>query len=705
MGFLDRIRRPVLVLSAALFLGTSDVRAARWLVVSSANAPGDKETQWRTDFTGINPNATDAAVKVTLLPPGGDNSALDINADVTLPARGQNSIPNVLQSLFSRGGSGALLLDSAASGLVLTSRTYNQQTDRQYGMLLPAIPEAEILQANETGHIIFVADSSRYRTNIIYVNASATSGKITTTLYDRNNNAIGMLSRDVPPYGQGQFNAFSATGAPSTTGARAEVTGTVAFAAVATVIDANTGDPFAVFARRGATASSDLLLPAAVHDTGDKGSKFRSDVRIFNPGSDAATVTLSFYPRGDSTASPETRTVPIPGKGLAVLDDILLETFQKEKAAGAVRMSSTRPIMAVSSTYNEAPEGTSGQDLPAIAVDQLINAGDVARLSSLIGGAFRTNLLLVNPSATPLTLSLTMKSTGGQELAKKNFELKAQSMDQINKLITDYFGLPADTSGFLEVTTVSGARGESPQADPVKYWVTATVIENTSNDPFQVTPSIERKPTPPGGGDCATFKMPRTGLKITYNVTSPSGGGETTTTYTSVSETHTEAQSVSPGPYGPINSTSFLDYELVDSPYQGFLLLKRVEIRTQVPVLGQLSVVVTFSPNLLFGPGRQWCTGMKWDTPSVTETVVTTPPGTTTTFQSPAFTGEVIAANTQITVAAGTFAVGHSRIPVWTADGIAVSEVWTSIEHGVAVKQVTTLPKGGIETVELVKIE
>jgi hypothetical protein len=697
-------RRACTAIAASILLSALPAHSARWLVVSTANAPGQNDTQWRTDFTGINPSSVDATVAVTLLPPGGDNSALDIKTDVLLPARGQKSVENVLQSLFTRSGSGALLLDSASTGLVLTTRTYNQQPDRQYGMLLPAIPESEILQANETGHIIFVADSTRYRTNIIYANASAQAGTITTTLFDTANKQIGTVTKDVLPYGQGQFNAFSATGAPSTTAARAEVTGTVAFAAVATIIDADTGDPFAVFARRASTASADLLVPAVVHAPGDKQSQFRSDVRAFNPSNEEATVVLYFYPRGDSSLAPESRGLIIPAKGLAALDDILLTKFQKDNAAGSIRFNSTKPLLVMSSTYNEAPEGTSGQDLPAIPVDQLINAGDTARLSSLLGGGFRTNLLLVNLSATELTLQLTMKNSSGAELAQKTTKLKAQSMDQINKLITDFFGLPAETNGFLEITTLSGSRGSELQADDVKYWATATVIENTSNDPYQVTPAIERKPIP-GGGDCATFKLPRQGLKITYNVTSPSGGGQTTTTYVSVSETHTEAQSVSPGPFGPVDSTSILDYDLVDTPYKGFLLLKRVEIRTQVPFLGSMTIVTTFSPNLLAGPGREWCTGLKWETPSVTQTIVTTPPGNTTTLQTPAFTGEVIAASEQITVAAGTFTVAHSRIPVSTTDGIAVAEVWTSHEHGVAVKQVTALPKGGTEMVDLIKLE
>ncbi len=450
MRFLSR--KPVLAFLIASFCSfvPATTEATRWIVVSSANAPGLNETKWLTDLTVVNPADAEAAVKVSLLERGKDNGSLSTNATIQVPAHGQTTVPNALGTLFEKEGSGALLLESSSAAVQASTRTYNQLADRSYGMYLPALTDAEILSAGETAHIIFVARSARYRTNIIYVNASSTRGSITVTLYDKDNQKLGEpVTKELLPHGQDQFDAFGPSSAPATSAARAEVTADVPFAAMSTVIDEKTGDPFAVVARRETIASVDLILPAAVHADGDKNARFRSDLRAFNPSGDPATVTFAFFPRGESTSVPETKPMTVSARGLAAIDDILLSLFEKNGAAGAIRVTSTRPLMVMSVTYNDDPvQGTSGQDLPAIPAGQLIQTGDVARLSTLLGGDFRTNIIFFNPGDAALDAELLFRSPSGAEIVKKTITMKARTMDQINKLLEDFFKIDANTTGF-----------------------------------------------------------------------------------------------------------------------------------------------------------------------------------------------------------------------------------------------------------------
>ncbi len=703
-----KLVRPNTPVFLALVLGIGvsfPSEAARWVVVSSANTPGLNETRWKTDLNVVNPGDQPAPVKVTLLSKGKDNSALSNSRTLTVPAQGQSTEPNVLSKLFSTEGSGALLLESTSTNLAVASRTYNEQPDRSYGMYLPALTEQDTLSAGETGHIIFVAKSDRYRTNIIFLNLSAAEGTVTVRLFDEQNRPLGSpVTTPVLPYSQDQFNAFDVSGAPATASARAEVTATVPFVAVATVVDAKTGDPFAVMARRASYAASDLILPAAAHIDGDKLAKFRSDVRAFNASSEAALATFSFYPAGVTSQSPETRQVPIPPMGLAAVDDIVLSLFGNASGSGAIRITSSQPLMVTSVTYNDAPEGTSGQDLPAIPAGQLISTADVARLSSLLGTPFRTNLLFFNPGSADLNLELSFKSPGSDAM-KKNFLLKARSMDQINRLLESFFQIDPNTSGYLEVKL---AESKALAAENGSYWVLATVVENTSNDPFQVTPEVQRNSSPPAGTGCVTVTPPKDGLKLTSSIKSGGVTGTLVSTFLNYTDTSSTVKTEEYLPTFTNISTSFLEYELKASdPYKGFVMLKKTTTQTTLPVIGAVTITLVLSEPRIQGPGKTQCAGVKWSGPNVALTNTTTPPGFTVPGETGTDDGEIFEVNKSITTPAGTFNTVHAKTKhFYPSTGYTTYvETWVSTEHGVAIKQISTDKDGQISEYEATKIE
>lgn len=105
----------------------------------------------------------------------------------------------------------------------------------------------------------------------------------------------------------------------------------------------------------------------------------------------------------------------------------------------------------------------------------------------------------------------------------------------------------------------------------------------------------------------------------------------------------------------------------------------------------------TFKPGVVADPAGRACARRTWPIRAVNVTSVSaqgqfsgmSDPGTLT----------IIAIHQSITVPAGKFDTVHFKRIMNTARGPAVDEYWKSIEHGVTVKRVHTMPGGGVTAV------
>ena len=113
---------------------------------------GAAGTSWRTDLRVVNPGTAPAQVTITLLRSGADNSSLDRNATVSVPAGGQVALSDVLESRFAHTGTAAMLIESARDDLVVTSRTYNLAPDGTYGQFIPGVRDGQALQRSGLPH-------------------------------------------------------------------------------------------------------------------------------------------------------------------------------------------------------------------------------------------------------------------------------------------------------------------------------------------------------------------------------------------------------------------------------------------------------------------------------------------------------------------------------------------------------------------------
>ena len=261
-----------------------EAQAARWIVPGSAHASGSGGTNWRTDLTLVNPGSGAANATIWFLPAGADNGTLPTPTTRTVPAGGQLVIPDILDTLFGRSGGGALVVESTETALTVASRTYNKLPDREYGMALPGVPTTQAIGPGETGHLVFLVKSSRYRTNVGFAGTSAQGGTVRVKLRDASGALIGEGTKELLPNGQTQIDRiFDALGAPEGTSGQ-ELPGV----------------PVSTFAVPG-----DLLRFAGL--TGDG---FRTNLLLVNLGDSTLDLSATFKGASGNVLSSRAYSVP-----------------------------------------------------------------------------------------------------------------------------------------------------------------------------------------------------------------------------------------------------------------------------------------------------------------------------------------------------------------------------------------------------------
>jgi len=249
-----------------------------------------------------------------------------------------------------------------------------------------------------------------------------------------------------------------------------------------------------------------LIIPAVGHAPGANNSMFESDVRVANVGAQLQKYTVSFTQTGaNGTQSSNSTTIQIdPGATLA-LDDILSSFFgiggDGGTATGVLEIrptssntsslsSSTAPsiqTVASSRTFNDTPNGTYGQYIPAIPFSQFIGKsvnGAPAFLSLqqvANSAAYRTNVGFVEAAGEKATLLVHVFDNAGIEVTSP-IQIQLDPMQQLQMngfLATNGINL---TDGRIEVEVVS-ATG--------KVTAYASVVDNITNDPLLVLPVVK----------------------------------------------------------------------------------------------------------------------------------------------------------------------------------------------------------------------
>jgi len=224
------------------------------------------------------------------------------------------------------------------------------------------------------------------------------------------------------------------------------------------------------------------VIPAAAHKAGAQGTAWITDVVLHNPQGDDVTAFVFLQKSGVNSSLAEAVEFVVGSNESVLLADVVLQTFGKSSATGAILIGSDQSLVISSRTYNTAAEGTYGQYIPGLDVNQALTAGQSTTLIQLSEGtSFRTNLGVANASAVNLEVAAEIYSGNGQALGTRLFDVPPWSHQQVNEVFT-WAGFPEMADGYavIRCDTV-GAR----------WFAYASVVDNRSGDPVYIAPTLE----------------------------------------------------------------------------------------------------------------------------------------------------------------------------------------------------------------------
>jgi len=247
-----------------------------------------------------------------------------------------------------------------------------------------------------------------------------------------------------------------------------------------------------------------LVVPAAAHVGGVKGTNWRSDVfgSLLGGAGSWADVEISYLAHGQPNPAPARRVLGL-GAGGASYGDAAASLFGVAQGKGAllVRWKGHSPdasggsVHLTSRTYNllgadnemGLPEGsTFGQEIPAIPVGGAIQAGAAAWITGLVQqpGADRTNLGLVAAGDAGAAVSLEFFGPTGETLLIVDVPLGAWEYRQLDQVL-------GAVPGGVSVASVRISVGGG--SDPVVAY--ASVVDGLTGDPVALMPVGEAAAT------------------------------------------------------------------------------------------------------------------------------------------------------------------------------------------------------------------
>jgi Ig-like domain CHU_C associated len=220
-------------------------------------------------------------------------------------------------------------------------------------------------------------------------------------------------------------------------------------------------------------------VPVASHTSGLNNSQWRSDLGLLNIGAVTANVQIRFYGTGGLVGT----TTYVPPGAQSVLTDVVGQLGAS--GSGAVEILSDQALRVTTRTYNQLPSdascfpnGTQGQDYPAVASGDGLGAGQSAYLAGLReDAAYRCNIGLVNTGTASATALVELYNGAGTKLGGYPVALAAGQWVQATQPFLNVAGQTAMDRGYAKITVQSGSG----------LFAFASVIDNITNDPTLVT--------------------------------------------------------------------------------------------------------------------------------------------------------------------------------------------------------------------------
>ena len=213
---------------------------------------------------------------------------------------------------------------------------------------------------------------------------------------------------------------------------------------------------FALLAAPSALAISpgnDLLVAGAART-----NRWTADLYIVNPGSTEVTVEVMWLERDQPNPDPVTRTFTIAAGETLILDDVIWNNFNMNRAGGAFRITCTGgEVSANLVVYTGAGSegGTYGSGFEAIPASSATSAGEATHVAGVVlNDAFYTNLFAL-AGANGVTMDVDYLDPDGTVLATEEIVLEAY--EPWLSSVEDLWGVSAIPNGTARASVTAGS--------------------------------------------------------------------------------------------------------------------------------------------------------------------------------------------------------------------------------------------------------
>lgn len=434
-----------------------------------AHTDGAHDSVWRSDVGLLNRSPDSNRVRLRW-----HRGGRSFDHEVELAQGAYLTVPDVVGGL-GRNGSGPLQLFSSGA-LTVSSRTSNQSATGSFGQSLDGVTATGGLQSGQSAVLLHLREDAQARSNIGILNQWRRSAEVEIVLHDDRGSTVAVFNRTVPAQGLMQINRpFLTEGGrddlPSGYAVVSVLSGQDVFT-YGSVVDNDSGDPTAIPMKTD-HGSIHQWVAAAASAEGAHGSRWRTDICLLNRSGGRATADLAFH--GDDGASGVLTVALASGEQVALRDVVSMVGFE---GVGSIEVSSDRPVLAASRTYNSSDDGSFGQFLDGEVSERAAGAGDTVWLPQLQEDArFRTNIGLINTGSREAWILIRLCNDQGDELATRRKRLEPRTRLQLQEPFSRLAGRGDLEAGYATITVETGS-------GVIAY---ASVIDNATNDPTTVS--------------------------------------------------------------------------------------------------------------------------------------------------------------------------------------------------------------------------
>lgn len=222
------------------------------LIPVIARAQGGYGTNWKTSMAIYNQASSNQSITLDFY-----TSTSKYSKNLSLNQNNQISYEDLVSEVFSsvQGNASGSLHINSAQGLMISSRTYNDQGDEgTYGQFIPAWGEGSFLKVNESGLISQILSNSSFRTNMGFTEFEGKTTTLRVEIYSSEGTKLAEKNYTIDPFENlqvnGIFSDMGISGDVSYSYAKIITLSGGSIFAYASVVDNRTGDAICIPAKK-----------------------------------------------------------------------------------------------------------------------------------------------------------------------------------------------------------------------------------------------------------------------------------------------------------------------------------------------------------------------------------------------------------------------------------------------------------------------